>query len=206
MRGTGNLLFDLGGVIMEIDRMRAVEAFSRLGMAGADAFFDPYLQRGPFGRLEAGEISAECFRRDIRPMFSRPVSDEEIDEGLCRFLIGIPDERLDRLKELRERGHKVYMLSNTNPIMWERFILGEFRKQGGDIDTYFDGVVTSFTQGVCKPDAEIFRLACDILGIRPEETTFFDDGAGNVAAAAALGFHTVHIGGETDFMSSTASL
>ncbi|MDE6514268.1 MAG: HAD family phosphatase [Muribaculaceae bacterium] len=200
---TRNLMFDLGGVIMDIDRSRAVRAFAELGMADADAFFDPYLQRGYFLKLEEGQVSAEEFRRDIRPLFGRPVSDEEIDRGLDRFLIGIPSERLVRLKELRAAGHGVYLLSNTNPIMWNGFILNEFRKLGGDIGDYFDGVVTSFSAKICKPDPRIFRLAAEKFGITPETTTFYDDGPANCRAALELGFKAELVDEENNFMKLT---
>lgn len=203
---TENLLFDLGGVIMDIDRNRAVAAYQELGMADADRFFDPYCQRGLFGELEEGVISPEEFRAGVRPLFSRPVTDKEIDEGLFRFLIGIPDERLHRLAALRRAGHGVYMLSNTNPIMWQGFILPEFRKLGGDISDYFDGVVTSFTVGCCKPDPRIYRYAIDHLGLHPGSTTFFDDSAANVDAAIALGLKGEHVTPERTLMKLTAGL
>lgn len=203
---TDALLFDLGGVIMEIDRMRAVEAFGAMGMSDADGFFDPYLQRGLFGRLEEGLISAEEFRREVRPLFGRPASDAEIDAGLCRFLIGIPPERLERLAALRRKGYQVCMLSNTNPIMWEEFILPEFRKEGGDVNDYFDGIVTSFGARCCKPDRRIFDHACEAMGLEPSRTLFFDDGPANIEAARKLGFKTALVAPQNDFMALTGRL
>lgn len=201
---TKNLLFDLGGVIMDIKRERAVEAFAALGMADADAFFDPYTQRGLFLQLEQGSISADEFRRQVRPLFSRPVSDEEIDSGLNRFLIGIPDERLERLADLRKRGHGVYLLSNTNPIMWNGFISNAFQKLGATVNDYFDGIITSFNAKICKPDPQIFRLTAEKFNISPEETTFFDDGAANCRAARELGFRAELVDAENSFMKLTA--
>ncbi|MDE6146223.1 MAG: HAD family phosphatase [Muribaculaceae bacterium] len=198
------LLFDLGGVIMSIDRMKAVEAFKSLGMADADSFFDPYEQRGAFGLLEAGRITTAQFHDEVRPQFRPGVSDDEIDEGLCKFLLGIPSERLERLAELRRKGYKVYMLSNTNPIMWDRYIIPEFRKLGGELSDYFDGVVTSFEAGVCKPDARIYGYAVKKLGIDPAKTTFFDDGPGNVEAARALGFNALHVTAADDMLKLTS--
>ncbi|MBE6304362.1 MAG: HAD family phosphatase [Bacteroidales bacterium] len=197
------LLFDLGGVIMDIDRLRAVKAFQQLGMDNADDFFDPYCQRGLFLQLEQGLISPEEFRSAVRPLFSRNVSDEEIDAGLMKFLIGIPEERLLRLLDLRRAGCKVFLLSNTNPIMWNAFISSEFRKLGGDFSTYFDGGVTSFEAKCCKPDARIYQLAQQKLGIIPAETVFFDDGLANVEAARQLGFGAEHVTPENDFMTLT---
>lgn len=201
---TKNLMFDLGGVIMDIDRRRAVKAFEELGMADADSFFDPYLQRGHFLQLEQGLVTPEQFRADIRPLFSRPVTDGEIDRGLDRFLIGIPAVRLERLAALRRAGYKVYMLSNTNPIMWNGFILNEFRKLGGSVGDYFDGIATSFEAKVCKPDARIYEYALAKFGIEAGETTFYDDGEANVEAARALGIHAEHVTAGRDFMKLTA--
>lgn len=197
-------MFDLGGVIMDIDRSRAVKAFEALGMADADSFFDPYLQRGHFLLLEQGLVTPEQFRADIRPLFSRPVTDAEIDRGLDRFLIGIPAARLERLKALRDAGHGVYMLSNTNPIMWNGFILSEFRKRGGEVDSYFDGIATSFEAKICKPDPRVFEYALAKFGIDASDTTFYDDGEANVEAARAVGISAEHVTPQRDFMTLTA--
>lgn len=188
---TVNLMFDLGGVIMDIDRDRCVRAFENMGMKDADSFFDAYRQRGPFLQLEAGQLTPDEFRAEIRSLMDRPVTDEEIDSALCEFLIGIPDRRLKLLAELRAAGHRMWLLSNTNPIMWHRFILPEFTRLGGDIGTYFDGVLPSFEAGVCKPDSAIYRMAMHKFGIEPAHTTFYDDGPANVEAARALGIHAV---------------
>ena len=202
MELTHNLLFDLGGVIMDIDRMRCVRAFESLGMADANDFLGEYCQKGPFLMLESGEVTPEQFRTEVRRHIARPVSDEQIDEAFCQFLIGIPEERLNGLRELRRRGHRVLMLSNTNAIMWQRFILPEFTKQGLDLSAYFDGVVTSFEAKVCKPDARIYQLVLTRFGISAEETAFFDDGAVNVEAACKLGFHAEQISAERPFVST----
>lgn len=187
-----NLLFDLGGVIMDIDRSLCVDALRGLGMADADEFLGVYRQKGPFLDLESGALSAAGFRDAVRRMCGSAVSDVAIDEALCRFLIGIPVARLRRIAELR-RTYRIYMLSNTNPIMWERFIVPEFTKDGHDIDYYFDGIVTSFETGECKPSPVIYRRAIDRFGINPEETLFYDDGLANVEAARAFGFHAVKV-------------
>lgn len=197
-----NLLFDLGGVLMDLDRSRCVRAFDAMGMADADNFFGLYKQTGPFMSLEEGAIDPVTFRRQLRELLpggGAGVSDLAIDEALFLFLIGIPAHRLEALREARLHGYKIYMLSNTNPIMWHGFIADEFPRSGGHpMDWYFDGTVTSFEAGVCKPDAKIFDYACRKLCIKPEETLFFDDSAANCAAAEALGFATAVVAPDTD--------
>lgn len=186
-----NLLFDLGGVIMDLDRDRCVRAFERLGMKDADDFLGVYGQKGAFLALESGEIDADEFHAQVRPMIDREnVSDEEIDAAFNEFLIGIPVHRLESLRELR-RDYKVYLLSNTNPIMVNGKIAEEFRKEGREMADYFDGIFTSYEAKCCKPGKAIFDYTEKVGGLNPSETLFFDDSQSNVDAARSYGFNSV---------------
>lgn len=184
-----NLLFDLGGVIMDIDKQRCVDAFEALGLKNASGYFGEYGQKGPFLALERGDISIDEFHEVFRPEMPAGTTDSMIDEAFCKFLIGIPVHRLRELEQLR-RHYNIYLLSNTNAIMWDSTIADEFRKDGHDVNHYFDGIVTSFEANALKPEEKIFRYCEDKLGLRPGETLFFDDSQANLDAAAALGFHT----------------
>lgn len=186
-----NLLFDLGGVIMDLDRDRCVRAFEKLGMKDADDFFGVYGQKGAFLALESGEIDAAEFRRRVRPLLGRPdVSDEEIDAAFTEFLVGIPVHRLESLRELA-RDYRICLLSNTNPIMMNGKIAEEFRKEGRGMADYFDGIFTSYEARCCKPGKEIFDYAEREGGLVPSETLFFDDSQSNVDAARSFGFKAV---------------
>lgn len=194
-----NLLFDLGGVIMDIEKERCVAAFEELGLRDARSYFGDFSQQGPFMRLEQGTISPDEFHAALRTGLPEGVSDEAIDRAFCKFLIGIPAHRLDELRRLR-RSYRVYMLSNTNPIMWKSKIRDDFGQQGLAREDYFDGIVTSFEAKALKPDRAIFDYACRKLGIRPEETLFIDDSQANLDAAAAVGFRTALAAPHTEFI------
>lgn len=194
-----NLLFDLGGVIMDIEKERCVAAFEELGLRDARSYFGDFSQQGPFMRLEQGTISPDEFHAALRTGLPEGVSDEAIDRAFCKFLTGIPAHRLDELRRLR-RSYRVYMLSNTNPIMWKSKIRDDFGQQGLTREDYFDGIVTSFEAKALKPDRAIFDYACRKLGIRPEETLFIDDSQANLDAAAALGFRTALAAPHTEFI------
>lgn len=194
-----NLLFDLGGVIMDIEKERCVAAFEELGLRDARSYFGDFSQQGPFMRLEQGTISPDEFHAALRTGLPEGVSDEDIDWAFCKFLTGIPAHRLDELRRLR-RSYRVYMLSNTNPIMWKSKIRDDFGQQGLTREDYFDGIVTSFEAKALKPDRAIFDYACRKLGIRPEETLFIDDSQANLDAAAALGFRTALAAPHTEFI------
>lgn len=193
-----NLLFDLGGVIMDIDRMRCVEAYRRLGMPHPEDFLGDYAQKGPFMMIESGEITPQEFRDTLRKFLPPHVTDRQIDEAFFEFLVGIPQHRLRQLRELRH-SHKIYLLSNTNPIMWDGKIELEFRKEGLQRESYFDGMVTSFEAKSMKPDPRIFKYAIEKLGIDPTDTLFLDDSSANLDAAAKLGFKTALVAPGSEF-------
>ena len=138
-----NLLFDLGGVIIDLCRMNCVASFERLGMKNVNNFLGEYSQKGPFLQLEEGLISEDEFRQEVRTLIDGSVTDEQIDNAFCDFLAGIPPHRLEQLRELRKK-YNIYMLSNTNSIMWNSRIAEEFRQEGLEREDYFDGMVTSF--------------------------------------------------------------
>lgn len=194
-----NLLFDLGGVILDIDRTKAVDALSAIGMRNPGELLGDYGQKGPFLALERGEITPAEFRHEIRKYFDRPVSDDEIDAAFCEFLRGIPTARLHALEELHRRFN-IYLLSNTNALMWDRYIIPEFTKDGHDINHYFDGLITSFRVKAYKPEPAIFHAAATQLGIKPDETLFFDDSQANVDAARREGFHAALVTPGNGFM------
>lgn len=197
---TKNILFDLGGVIMDIRKENCVEAFRRLGLKDAESYFGEFSQQGPFMLVERGDIGVDAFHAALRPNLPAGTTDEQIDEAFCKFLIGIPVHRLRQLQELRRRGFRVYMLSNTNPIMWGKTIRTEFEKDGLEREDYFDGIVTSFEANALKPERKIFEYAEHKLGIKPQETLFIDDSQANLDAAARLGFQTALAAPGTEFI------
>lgn len=195
-----NLLFDLGGVIVDIERQRCVDAFTRLGLADADSYFGEYSQSGIFFKIEDGSAGIDEFHRYMRERLPEGVTDYQIDSAFQQFIIGIPAHRLETLRKLRCKGYGIYLLSNTNPIMWRGALATEFGKEGLRREDYFDGMVTSFEARACKPDERIFRAVIEDLGIDPAETLFLDDSLKNVEAARALGFHAEEVKPGTEFI------
>ena len=194
-----NLLFDLGGVIMDIRKENCIAAFEKIGLRKASEFFGDFSQKGPFLSLERGDISVDEFHTALRSYLPENTPDSAIDEAFCKFLIGIPSHRLESLESLKSQ-YKIYLLSNTNPIMWDSFIKNEFEKTGYNREYYFDGMITSFEANALKPEPKIFQHTIEKLGISPEETLFFDDSQLNLEAAADLGFETALVPEGTEFI------
>ncbi len=198
LQGTKNILFDLGGVIIDLRRSDAVEAFRALGCSRIGELLGDFHQQGVFLALEEGRITPADFRNEVRRLASCDLSDNDIDNALNRFLVGIPPIKLRMLRELRKH-YRVMMLSNTNAIMFESLIAEMFRAEGGSMNDYFDDVFTSYELGIAKPARACFEKVLTLSGVKAEETLFLDDSQTNLDAAAQLGFKTFLAEPYTDY-------
>lgn len=196
-----NVVFDLGGVILDINRDKCVEALEALGFSEADKMLDLYVQTGIFLALEDGSASAAEFYDELRKQCTKPgVSDADISEALSRFITGLPVARLQALRELRAQGKRIFSLSNTNPVMYPTRIAELFRAEGLQIDDYFDGQILSFREQVCKPAPGIFQRLLTRYKLDPARTLFLDDSAKNCEAAEEQGIVSVLIPEGAEFM------
>lgn len=185
-----NIVFDLGGVIMTIDPDEALCRFKALGLDDAEKYLDSYTQTGIFGAVEEGQITAEEFRSELSRLVGRELTFEECKHAWLGYRKEVPARNLEMLKELRAKGYRLILLSNTNPFMMDWGLSEEFDGNGGSLNDYFDSLYLSFRLKVMKPATEFFKEVLRGEGILPEESMFVDDGKRNVAAAAELGFHT----------------
>ena len=202
-----NIAFDFGGVIVDLDRERAVQAFIRLGLKDADRILDKYHQTGIFQELEEGKLSEESFREKLSRLCGRPLEREEVRQAWLGFVSGMDTRKLDYIAQLRERGYRTYLLSNTNPYLmdyWAR--TPQFTPQGNSIDTYFDKLYLSFEMGCMKPNAEIFFQMIEDAQIRPEETLFIDDSVSNIATGKAAGLQTFQPENASDWRGQVEAL
>lgn len=185
-----NILFDLGGVVMTIDQSQAVKRFKEIGLVDAEAQLDPYTQKGIFGELEEGKISALEFRVELGKIIGRELTHEECLYAWRGYSKEVPPRNLDALRKLHAEGYKLILLSNTNPYMMEWAMSNDFDGMGNSIDSYFDMSFRSYECGMMKPSNFFFRHVIDTAGINPEETLFLDDGEANVKSASELGIRT----------------
>ena len=198
MREYTTIIFDLGGVIINLKKQNCIDAFKALGYDSVDKMLSEYRQDGEFLALEEGRVSPEEWRSIVRQSISSPVTDEQIDDAFNAFLVDIPIEKLRMLRALKSK-YRIAMLSNTNKVMFESKIPELFKIEGLTIEDYFDDFFLSYKMGMSKPSPEIFIKVAEELGIEPNEALFIDDSQANVDAAAKLGFQTMCVKPYTDF-------
>ncbi|PKQ62868.1 hypothetical protein BZG02_11785 [Labilibaculum filiforme] len=187
-----NIIFDLGGVLLNIDTDQAVKSFKEIGLTDVNLVKKEYETNGLFDRLEKGMISADEFRCEIRAHMKSEVTDEQINKAWCSMLLDLPYERLDLLMKLK-KNHRLFLLSNTSIIHWETFIKMIQEVHGLCFSDLFEKCYCSQDMGLRKPDPKIYTTVLEKEGLIASETLFIDDMLTNIEAAQLVGMRTHHL-------------
>ena len=183
-----NIVFDLGGVIVDLDPERCMAGFHKLNLPEIAELINPYHPAAMIGEMEHGDISFHEMCDKMRAYVGRPdVTDDDIAWAYNQLLVGLDVEKLRMIDRLRERGFKIYALSNNNPMSIQT-VHGLFEQDGKKMEDYFDAMYLSFEMHSLKPGEEIYRKMLAMSGMKPEETLFLDDSEVNVNVARGLGF------------------
>ena len=190
-----HLLFDFGGVIIDIDYERTPEALRRLSRAGSTPVFSQAHQAELFDRFETGHSSPAEFRAGLRDAYDLDATDAQIDAAWHAMLLDVPAERLALIGELRARGHQTALLSNTNALHIAEINERLARQYGfrHGIADVLDRVFYSQEVGHRKPGEEIFRHALREMNWQPADVLFIEDSPQHVATARRLGLQVLHL-------------
>jgi epoxide hydrolase-like predicted phosphatase len=193
MQGIKNIIFDLGGVILNIDYKRPQEEFKKLGIKDVEILYSKQNQVELFDLLETGKISEKEFIQKIKESSDIEITDSEIITAWNSILLEFPLRRLQILQQL-QLHYNMYLLSNTNEIHEKAF--NEMLKiQCGypSLALFFDRVYLSHRVGLRKPDPKIFELVINENNLKIEETLFIDDSLQHIESASKLGLKTIHL-------------
>lgn len=184
------LIFDLGGVIVDLEPQRTLNEFAILANKPVPDILEQYTVHASFPAYETGRIGEEEFRSSIRSMFNLEISDEEIDRCWNAMLVAIPPEKLTMLTRLKEHFTTI-ALSNTNSI--HLAYIQEVMLKGQPLNPYFHYAHYSHQLGMRKPDREIFEYVLNLHTLVPGHALFMDDNMDNINAAKALGIEALLI-------------
>jgi FMN phosphatase YigB (HAD superfamily) len=115
LKGIKNIIFDFGGVLVDLKPQACLDAFAALGLPQVADYLTPYGHQGPFGKVENGDIDLHQFRNEIRETFKVDLTDRQIEEAWGAFLLHTPLNKIKMVHELA-KTYRVFLLSNTNPI------------------------------------------------------------------------------------------
>ena len=186
-----NIVFDLGGVLVDLDFKGAINGLQQAGFANVKEQLMAFDRDGIFQKFELGEMTAEEFRTAIRENSTVELTDEEVDNLWNAMLLEIPREKLELILALRGK-YMVYLLSNTNSIHWDYVCKNAFNYRGFRVKDYFEETFLSYEMHLAKPDKAIYEKVLQDANLLAEETLFIDDSEANCKAAEEVGIHAHH--------------
>ncbi|HEY8403496.1 MAG TPA: HAD family phosphatase [Flavobacteriales bacterium] len=188
-----NIIFDFGGVLFEIDYHLPAKEFAKLGFDDFAKIYSQAAQNEIFDRLETGRISNEEFMHYLH-QFVPNATREQVNYAWNCILLHIMPEQVEAVYNVKNKGYRTFLLSNTNAIH-----VAEFERMTDEvigIDYFknaFEKVYYSNEIHYKKPYPETFLKVCEWNGLNPKETLFIDDSAQHVRGAAESGLHAYHL-------------
>ena len=181
-----NIIFDIGNVLVDFRWRKMYEEAFGLEGAELERFADATVRHQAWVDLDEGIITTdqakEAYAKET-PEYREYIDRiyQEMDKMLVQF-----DYAVSWIKELKERGYRIYILSNWSKPAYDACI---------DTALSFlplvDGVVFSYKELVIKPDRKIYDIICSRYGINPAEAVFLDDTEKNIIAAREYGLHGI---------------
>ena len=193
MQDIKNIIFDLGGVILNIRYQNALEAFQKLSTSQQTIAFTQQKQSRLLDEYETGRIADQAFREGLRQHSEREASDAEIDAAWNAMLLDIPAERITLLQALSQK-YRLFLLSNTNAIHlvhFTRLVAEGFAIPS--LDSLFEKTYYSHLIGQRKPDAPVFEHILKRHQLHRHETLFIDDSIQHIEGARQVGLQTLFL-------------
>lgn len=191
IQGIRHIIFDLGGVLLNIDYQLTEKAFIDLGITNFGQIYSQLQQTPLFDRFETGKIGREEFIATLKNASQVPVTDRQIEDAWNAMLLNYPIRRLQILQQLRNY-YDLYLLSNTNEIHEQAFT-GILERNHGmpGLGVFFDKVYLSHRIGLRKPNKEVFDFVLSQNNLDPAATLFIDDSPQHIEGAKLAGIQTI---------------
>ncbi len=191
MQKIENIIFDLGGVLLDIDYNLTRSAFEKLGIVNFDEMYSQQNADKLFQKLETGAITEEDFYKELNRCTGLQLTPKEIREAWNAMLLSFREDSLNFLDQLRDR-YKVFLLSNTNYIHLVSFYeIYHQKERKKSFEQYFNKTFYSFEIGLRKPDLDCYEWVLNDLQTEPQKTMFIDDSLKNIQGAKKAGLQTI---------------
>lgn len=184
-------IFDLGNVIVDIDFNRVLGAWSDFSRVPLATLKQNFAMGEAFHQHERGEISDEAFAQAMCHEMDLPLSYEQFSHGWQAVFVAIRPDVIDIMHKLREQGHRVVVLSNTN-----RLHTTFWPEEYPEIRAATDKIYLSQEMGMRKPEARIYQAVLQAEGFSAADAVFFDDNADNIEGANQLGITSILVTGK----------
>lgn len=199
------IIFDFGGVIVNLNQEEAVRRFEKMGVIDAKQRLNLYSQSGLFKDLEMGLIDSNEFCRDLSKLTGHAVTYDEAKYAWLGYIRSVPIDRLQFIQQLRKR-YRVHLLTNTNPFIQSWARSDEFSIERKPLTDYFDQIYCSYELHTYKPSLDFFKRVLQNEKISASETIFVDDGKANIESASSLGMNVIWANESCNWMNELANI
>ena len=179
------IIFDLGNVLIGWDAHRLYDRFFP-----DPAAVDRFLEEIRFSEWNAKQDAGRPFREGVAelskefPQYTELI--QTYDTHWEESLTGVCDETVEIVRELKQAGWALYLLSNFSSEKYNLI------KHQHDFLNLFDDQVISGEHGTVKPEKAIFDITLQRINRKPEECLFIDDSLPNIETARTMGFQAIH--------------
>ena len=188
--GIKNIIFDLGGVILNLNFNNTAEHFKSLGIRNFDEIYSKYKQLSLFDDFEVGKISPSDFIKKLKTFAPENCLESDIETAWNAMLLDLPKERIELLQKLKIK-YRLFLLSNTNEIHYNAFMQQILESFGRPVfSEIFEKEYYSHILGKRKPHKETFEFVMNEQNLLPEETLFLDDTLHHIEGAKVVGINT----------------
>lgn len=199
--GVETIIFDLGGVIIDLDFQRTFDQLALLSGKSPANIQKGMLEDGLLLRYEQGLFTDEQFIEALKKTFEFQARTEEIEAAFIALLLHVPPARIKLIREL-SRHYRLFLLSNTSAMHY-RAVNHILRSDTGceHLSHLFEKVFLSYEMGLLKPEKEIYQAVLQEAALNPQRTLFLDDNASNLAGASSMGIQTCLVSSEQSILS-----
>lgn len=182
-----NIIFDLGGVIINLDIPKTITEYNKLSQKPFESIYTQLQQSPIFDQFDKGKISETEFFNELSKSIQSETSLDQLKFAWNAMLLDFPVHRLELLTQLKKR-YRLFLLSNTNETHIETFEANLYNQHGyKNLEPFFEKVYYSCRIGMRKPDTEIFDFVLKENNLNPNETLFIDDSPQHIEGALKTG-------------------
>lgn len=188
-----NIIFDFGGVVLDINPQLTIEALKDLGFQDWEKLNTPEFYQKIILPLEKGLDTPEIFRDKMRGFLQINLSDHEIDTAWNALLYPLAEDRINLIKSVNKH-YNTFLLSNSNFIHYQ-FFLNDLNARFGykSFNQLFNQAYFSFELQLIKPNKNIYDFVIQEQQLNPLRTLFIDDRIDNIQGAKSANLKTLHL-------------
>ena len=184
------IVFDLGGVLMDIDYLSTSVLMSKIGLTDFDQIYTQHQQNDLFNAFETGQLSPFLFiNKLLERSTNKGINANQLVHAWNAMIGNFRANLIDVVLQLRGK-YKVALLSNTNAIHFELVKRNWEKAFSFNFESLFDGFFLSHEIGMRKPNADCFEYVLQQMNSLPKNVLFIDDSIQHIQGAKSLGINT----------------